>query len=67
MKQPINRLVMLRTRGFFGPLFQKTASGRFIKSVGSGAGGGAPGTEPLLVAGGDPLLVNGGDPLFVVV
>ena len=35
MKQPINRLVMLRTRGFFGPLFQKTAPGRFVKSAGN--------------------------------
>ena len=39
MKQPINRLVMLRARGFFGPLFQKTAPGRFVKSVGNYVGG----------------------------
>lgn len=26
---------MMRARGFFGPLFQQTAPGRFVKSVGN--------------------------------
>jgi len=38
MKQPINRLVMMRARGFFGPMFQQTAPGRFVKSVGNYVG-----------------------------
>ena len=68
MKQPINRLVMLRTRGFFGPLFQKTASGRFVKAMGNrDMWVPTPGFEPLLEVGGDPLFVSDVDPLFVVV
>ena len=35
MKQPINRILMLRTRGFAGPLFQKVGNGLFMHSSGA--------------------------------
>jgi hypothetical protein len=67
MKQPVNRLVMMRAKGFFGPLFQKTAPGRFVKSA-----GGAGTTEPnygegaaLLLETEDFLLLESGDKLLL--
>ena len=35
MKQPINRLLMMRTRGLAGPMFQRVGSNLFAHSSGA--------------------------------
>jgi hypothetical protein len=45
---------MMRTRGFFGPLFQKTAPGHFFKSAGNYIA--ISGFQPFLVLDGETFV-----------